>query len=221
VGRLYTLFATQPERDLEWSEESIEGSWRFLNKIYRLVDRHAAALRGVRSSFAVPGVTEQERVVLRRTHQALRRVTQDLESRWHFNSAIAVIMDLYNESHAPLEKGVRPEIAKHVLEMVTLMLAPMTPHLSEELWETLGHPEGLWNTTWPTFDPELARDEEVEVVVQVNGRVRARLRVAAGLGEAELVPKALAEPAVAQHINGKRVVKQIVVPDKLVNLVVA
>jgi len=221
VGRLYTLFATQPERDLEWSEESIEGSWRFLNKIYRLVDRHAMALRGVKSSIDPAGATEQEKALLRRTHQALRRVTQDFESRWHFNSAIALIMDFYNESHAPLEQGVRPEIAKHVLEMLTLMLAPMTPHLAEELWEMLGHTEGLSNTSWPAFDPELARDEEVEIVVQVNGRVRARLRVAAGLGEADLIPKALAEPAVAQHINGKRVVKQIVVPDKLVNLVVA
>jgi leucyl-tRNA synthetase len=221
TGRLYTLFAAPPEKDLEWSEESIEGAWRFINRVFRLVDRHAAALRGIKSSFRVSGVTEQEKALLRRTHQALRRVTLDFETRWHFNSAIALVMDLYNESHAPLEQGVRPEIAKHVLEMLTLMLAPMTPHLSEELWEMLGHSEGLSKTGWPAFDAELARDEEVEVVVQVNGRVRARLRVAAGLGEAELVPKALAEPAVAQHINGKRVVKQIVVPDKLVNLVVA
>jgi leucyl-tRNA synthetase len=221
TGRLYTLFAAPPEKDLEWSEESIEGAWRFINRVFRLVDRHASALRGVKSSFRVSGVSEQEKTLLRRTHQALRRVTVDFEARWHFNSAIALIMDLYNESHAPLEQGVRPEIAKHVLEMLTLMLAPMTPHLSEELWEMLGHSEGLSNTSWPAFDAELARDEEVEVVVQVNGRVRARLRVAAGLGEAELVPKALAEPAVAQHINGKKVVKQIVVPDKLVNLVVA
>ena len=222
VGRLYTLFATQPERDLEWSEESIEGSWRFLNKIYRLVDRHATALRGVKSSFAVSGVTEQEKALLRKAHQALRRVTQDFETRWHFNSAISLIMDLYNESHARLEQpDVRPEIVKHVLEMLTLMLAPLTPHLAEELWEMLGYTEGLWHASWPAFDPELARDEEVEVVVQVNGRVRAKLTVPAGMSEADLVPKALAIPAVAQHINGKRVVKQIVVPDKLVNLVVA
>src|SRR6202158_2883887 len=221
TGRLYTLFAAPPEKDLEWSEESIEGAWRFINRIFRLVDRHAAALRAVKSSFAISGVTEQEKALLRRTHQALRRVTQDFESRWHFNSAIALIMDLYNESHAPLEQGVRSEIAKHVLEMLTLMLAPMTPHLAEELWEMLGHSEGLSNTSWPAFDLELARDEEVEIVVQVNGRVRAKMTVPAGLSEAALVPKALAIPAVAQHINGKRVVKQIVVPDKLVNLVVA
>jgi leucyl-tRNA synthetase len=223
TGRLYTLFAAPPEKDLEWSEESIEGAWRFINKMYRLVDRHSAALRDVSSSVdAKSSVQSTERYLLRITHQALRRVTQDFETRWHFNSAISLIMDLYNESHARLEQpGVRPEIVKHVLEMLTLMLAPMTPHLSEELWEMLGHSEGLSVTSWPAFDADLARDEEVEVVVQVNGRVRARMMVSAGLGEAELVPKALAIPAVAQQMNGKRVVKQIVVPDKLVNLVVA
>jgi leucyl-tRNA synthetase len=221
TGRLYTLFAAPPEKDLEWSEESIEGAWRFINRVFRLVDRQAAALSDVKSSFTLASASDQEKALLRRTHQALRRVTQDFETRWHFNSAIALIMDLYNESHAPLEQGVRPEIAKHVLEMLTLMLAPMTPHLAEELWEMLGHTEGLSNTSWPAFDAELARDQEVEVVVQVNGRVRAKMTVPAGLGEADLVPKALAIPAVAQHINGKRVVKRIVVPDKLVNLVVA
>jgi len=220
TGRLYTLFAAPPEKDLEWSEESIEGAWRFINRVFRLVDRLAESLRDVKSG--IPASTsDAEKKLLRKTHQALRRVTLDIETRWHFNSAIALIMDLYNEIHAPLEKGVQPEIAKHILETLMLMLAPMTPHLAEELWEMLGHKEGLWTVPWPDFDPELARDEEVEVVVQVNGRVRARLKVAAGLGEADLVPKALAEPAVAQHINGKRVVKQIVVPDKLVNLVVA
>jgi leucyl-tRNA synthetase len=222
TGRLYTLFAAPPEKDLEWSEESIEGAWRFINRVFRLVDRHAGVLRNVKSSFQEATPTDQEKALLRRTHQALRRVTQDFETRWHFNSAIALVMDLYNESHAPIEShDVRPAIAKHVLEMLTLMLAPMTPHLAEELWEMLGHNHGLWNASWPAFDEELARDEEVEIVVQVNGRVRARLKVAAGLGAADIVPKALAEPAVAQHINGKRVVKQIVVPDKLVNLVVA
>jgi leucyl-tRNA synthetase len=227
TGRLYTLFAAPPEKDLEWSEESIEGAWRFINRVFRLIDRHASSLRDAKHwDFSPQGLSEKERELVRVTYQTLRRVTQDFESRWHFNSAIALIMELTNEIHAaePLEQGVRPEIRKELLELLTLMLAPMTPHLAEELWEMLGHSEGLWNATWPYLgveQQELARYEEVEIVVQVNGRVRARLKVAAGLGEAELIPRALAEPAVAQHINGKRVVKQIVVPDKLVNLVVA
>jgi leucyl-tRNA synthetase len=224
TGRLYTLFATQPEKDLEWSEDSIEGSWRFVNKVYRLVERHAGAVRGAaRGKIDASTATEKEKKLLRATHQALRRVGQDFETRWHFNSAIALIMDLQNkiQRHEPLEEGVRPEVRRELLELLTLMLAPMTPHLAEELWEMLGHTEGLWRVGWPAFNADLARDEQVEVVVQVNGRVRGKLTVAAGLSEAELVRMALAEPTVAHHIDGKRVVKRIVVPDKLVNLVVA
>jgi leucyl-tRNA synthetase len=224
TGRLYTLFAAPPEKDLEWSEESIEGSWRFVNKVYRMVERHSAALRGVAAgNVDAASATAKEKLLLRGAHQTLRRVGQDFETRWHFNSAIALIMEMLNEvqKQEPLDDGVRPEVRKEVLEILTLMLAPMTPHLAEELWEMIGHTEGLSSVAWPAFDGELAKEEEVEVVVQVNGRVRARLRVAAGLGEAEIVPKALAEPAVAAHIDGKKVAKWIVVKDKLVNLVVA
>jgi leucyl-tRNA synthetase len=131
-------------------------------------------------------------------------------------------MTLYNEIGAaePLEQGIRPEVCKEVLELLTLMLAPMTPHLSEELWEMLGHQEGLSQEAWPAFNPDLARDEEIEFVVQINGRVRGRIKAPAGLPEDEMVNRALAEQFVTQQINGKRIVKRIVVPDKLVNLVI-
>jgi leucyl-tRNA synthetase len=224
TGRLYTLFAAPPEKDLEWSEESIEGSWRFLNRVFRLVERHAESVRGTnRGNFDIARASEKEKTLLRKTHQTLRRVTQDFESRWHFNSAIALLMELTNAIYAqePLEEGVRPELRKEVLELLTLMLAPMTPHLAEELWEMFGHTEGLWKTSWPAFDSDLAREEEVEIVVQVNGRVRGKLKVPAGLAENELVTRALAEHFVTQHSNGKRVVKHVFVPDKLLNLVVA
>jgi leucyl-tRNA synthetase len=224
TGRLYMLFANQPEKDLEWSEDSIEGAWRFVNKVYRLVERHAAGLRGVdaRAASDLAAASEKERRLLRKTHETLRRVTHDFDARWHFNSAIALIMELHNEIHGaePLQDGIRPEVRKEVLELLTLMLAPMTPHLAEELWEMLGHTGGLWSVAWPAFNAELAKEDEVEIVVQVNGRVRGKLVVAAGLSEAGVVSKALADPAVAVHVGGKRVVKQIVVPDKLVNLVV-
>lgn len=224
TSRLYTLFAAPPEKDLEWSEQGIEGCWRFVNRVFRLVDRHAGALRGVRSGLRdAASVSEKERVLLRKAHQTLRRVTQDFETRWHFNSAIALIMELANEIQAqePLGEGVRPEVQKEVLELMTLMLAPMTPHLAEELWEMLGHTGGLWTVSWPAFDAELARESEVEIVVQVNGRVRGKLRAAAGLGEAEAMKLASGEASVNQHMTGKRVVKTIYVPDKLLNLVVA
>src|SRR6202047_1857914 len=229
TGRLYTLFAAPPEKDLEWSEESIEGSWRFLNRVYRLVERHAEAVRAVKSESRAAGVkvlapnSAKEKQLLRKTHQTLRRVTQDFESRWHFNSAIALIMDLTNGIYSmePLDEGVRPEVQREVLELLTLMLAPMTPHIAAELWEMLGHEEGQWTAVWPAFDAELARETEVEIVVQVNGRVRGKLIVTAGMTEEQVILLTMAEPSVAPHLDGKRVVKHIFVADRLVNLVVA
>jgi leucyl-tRNA synthetase len=223
TGRLYTLFAAPPEKDLEWSEESIEGSWRFLNRVYRLVERHAEAVRGVKSGNVDVAVSPKEKILLRKAHQTLRRVTSDFETRWHFNSAIALIMELTNEIYLqePLEKEVRPEIRKEVLELLTLMLAPMTPHLAEELWEMLGHAGGLRTASWPAFDEALTREDEVEVPVQVNGRLRGKLKVAAGIGEEEVVKMAQSDPVIAPHLAGKHIVKVIYVPNKLLNFVVA
>jgi len=225
TGRLYTLFAAPPEKDLEWSEESIEGSWRFLNRVYRLVERHAGAVRNaIAFDFGRTPMSDKERELIAVTYRTLERVTGDFESRWHFNSAIALIMELTNEIYAgePLEKDTRPEIRKEILEMLILMLAPMVPHLSEELWEMLGHSDGLWNVEWPYLGVErveLAREDEIEIPVQVNGKVRGRITAPVGLGKDDVV--ALAKDAVAAHLNGKRIVKQIFVPDKLLSLVLA
>ena len=226
TGRLYTLFAAPPEKDLEWNEEGIEGSWRFLNRVFRLGDKHAGAIRATKNwNFDSKGMTDKERDLIRVTYQTMQRVTQDFETRWHFNSAIAQIMELTNDIYLaePLENGVRPEIRKEVLQILTLLLAPMTPHIAEEMWEMLGNTDGLWNAPWPILaneQLELAKDNEVEIPVQVNGRVRATVKVPAGASEVDVVAKAKAEPAVARHIDGKRIVKQIFVPDKLLNLVV-
>ena len=224
TGRLYTLFATSPEKDLEWSEESIEGAWRFLNRVYRLVEKHGEAVSALPSpsgqTTSAP-TTENEKVLLRKAHQTLRRVTQDFETRWHFNSAIAQIMDLTNAIYAaePFQEGVRPEIQKEVLELVTLMLAPMTPHLAEELWEMLGHKNGLWTVSWPAFNPDLAKEEEVEIVVQVSGRMRGKVKVPAGAAQQDVLQLAQSEAGVTAHLDGKKIVKVIYVPDKLLNIV--
>jgi leucyl-tRNA synthetase len=242
TGRLYTLFAAPPEKDLEWSEESIEGAWRFLNRVYRLVEKAGIPERengrekmekredkrtqdppfakGAQGGAPSAGdYGESEKALLRKAHQTLRRVTADFETRWHFNSAIAQVMELTNAVYAA-ENSVSAEVRKDVLEILVLLLAPMTPHLAEELWEMLGHSGGLWTVSWPAFNPELAKDEEVEIVVQVLGKVRGRLRVAAGASEEEVVPLAKADPGVAAHLAGKSVVKIIFVKDKLLNLVV-
>jgi leucyl-tRNA synthetase len=226
TGRLYTLFAAPPEKDLEWSEESIEGAWRFLNRVYRMVEKHAGEVRSVGQwNFDPKGMSEQERDLVRFTYKTMRRVTQDFETRWHFNSAIAQIMELVNEIYAlePLHQKVRPEIRKEVLQILTLLLAPMTPHLAEELWEMLGHDDGIWKATWPDLiegQMELAKDEQVEIPVQVNGKVRGRMTVPAGASQEEVMKWAQADAGVAGHLAGKTVRKVIFVADKLLNIVV-
>jgi leucyl-tRNA synthetase len=192
--------------------------------VYRLVERHAQAVRAVKSGSANAAMASpKEKILLRKAHQTLRRVTQDFETRWHFNSAIALIMELTNEIYGrePMEKDVRPEVRKEVLELLTLMLAPMTPHLAEELWETLGHTGGLWTARWPAFDEALTREEEVEIPVQVSGRLRGKVKVAVGTVEEEVVKLAQADAVIAPHLAGKRIMKRIFVPDRLLNLVVA
>jgi leucyl-tRNA synthetase len=224
TGRLYTLFAAPPEKDLEWSEESIDGAWRFLNRVFRLIERHANALRQAKVATApVSAPSDKEKRLLRKAHQTLQRVTSDFETRWHFNSAIALIMELTNEIYGcePLDDGIRAEVQKEVLELLTLMLAPMTPHIAEEMWEMLGHSNGLSTSAWPVANAELAKDDEVEVPVQVNGKLRGKLSVAAGIAQENLVKLALAEHVVAQHIDGKRIVKIVYVPNKLLNFVVS
>ncbi len=222
TGRLYTLFAAPPEKDMEWSEQSVEGCSRFLSRVFRLVDRHADSVKGTVGSSDLADATEKEKALLRKTHQTLRRVTHDFESRWHFNSAIAVIMELVNEIHAqePLGEGARREVVKEVLDFLTLMIAPMAPHLAEELWEMLGHEGGLARSAWPAYRAELTAESQVEVVVQINGKVRGRIVVDAGLDQELLAERALAEPKVSELLGGRSIVKRIVVPDKLVNLVV-
>ncbi|MCL5287816.1 MAG: leucine--tRNA ligase, partial [Acidobacteria bacterium] len=226
TARLYTLFAAPPEKDMEWSEQSVEGCSRFLHRVFRLLDKHAARLRDVHAAGAsldLATASEKEKALLRKAHQTLKRVTKDLEIRWHFNSSIALLMELVNELHAaePLTQDARPEVIKEVMQMLVLMMGPYTPHLSEELWEILGNTGGLGKVRWPAYREDLAREEQHEVVVQVNGRVRSRIYVESGLSEEELVARAIADPKVAPLVNGKRVVKRIVVPEKLVNIVVA
>jgi leucyl-tRNA synthetase len=227
TARMYTLFAAPPEKDLEWNEQGIEGCARFLRRVFRLMDSYSPALRGLaaRDSQAakITAASEKEKTLLRRAHQTLQRVTADFESRWHFNTSVSLIQELYNTLHdnEPFDKHVRPEILKQVLELLVIMLAPIAPHLSEELWEMLGHKEGLYCEEWPQYSAELAKEEQVEIVIQINGRVRGKICVDVGLPEEELAERAFADPKIGELLRGARVVKRVVVPNKLVNVVVA
>jgi len=227
TGRMYTLFAAPPEKDLEWSEQGIEGCSKFLQRLFRLVDRHAASLRAA-SAAKLPTVpldaaTAKEKELRRKAHQVLRRVTSDFETRWHFNTSVALLMELVNtmQSLEPLEQDARPAVIQETLDLMTLMLAPMAPHLAEELWEMLGHAAGLQSAAWPEYNPQLAEEEQLEIVIQINGRVRGKIRVDGGLGEEELLERALNDPRIEQLLRAQRIVKRIVVPNKLVNIVVA
>jgi len=227
TARMYTLFAAPPEKDLEWNEQGIEGCARFLHRVFRLIDRHAEAARGVASRDSRPAkisaASEKEKILLRKAHQTLRRVSNDFDDRWHFNTSVALVMELVNtlQDQEPLDKHARPEILKQVLELLVVMLAPMAPHLAEELWEMLGHKEGLHCEEWPQYSEELAEEEQVEIVIQINGRVRGKICVDAGLPEEELAERAFADPKIEQLLRGARIVKRVVIPNKLVNVVVA
>ena len=160
-------------------------------------------------------------MLVRKAHQTLKRVTNDFEVRWHFNTSVAVIMELVNELHAqePLDADVSPVILKSVLEILALMLSPMTPHIAEELWEKLGHPTGLLDEKWPAYREDLTREEQVEVIIQINGRLRGKILVDDDFGEDETIAHALKDPRISVLIEGKEIVKTVVVPKKLVNIV--
>ncbi|MGC2000603.1 MAG: leucine--tRNA ligase [Candidatus Acidiferrales bacterium] len=225
TARLYILFAAPPEKDLEWSEEAIEGAARFLNKVYRLIAKHADRLRDIQTDLTqktdLSTATAKEKLLVRRVHQTLKRVTNDFEVRWHFNSSVALLMSLVNEiqEQEPLDADISPMILKRVLESLLLMLAPMAPHISEELWQMLGHTQGLTYEKWPTYREDLAREEQFEVIIQINGRLRGKILVDDGLSEDETRERALKDSRIAILLDGKQIVKIVVVPKKLVNIV--
>lgn len=223
--RLYLLFAAPPEKDLDWSDSGIEGAYRFLNRVYRIVSQYADAVKDLADLHPGDTLGEAERKLQRKSHETIRRVTTDLGERLHLNTALAAIMELVNELQDFLAREALPDaslkVLKSTLETLTLLLAPFTPHLSEELWERLGKSGGLMRTAWPQYDPDLARQEVLEVPVQVNGKLRTRLFVDRETGDEAIKQQALDDPKVKPFLEGKRVAKVVYVPKKLVNIVVS
>ncbi len=223
--RLYTLFIGPPEKDAEWSEAGIEGAFRFLRRVWkRVYDNHeslaaAASLKPDLSAMQAP-----ERDLFRKTHETIQRVTQDLEGDFHFNTAIAQIMELMNAVDACPSRAdssdQRQAVFRHAIETVVLLLAPFTPHLAEELWVELGHPAGILRVAWPVADQSALARAQVEVAIQVNGRLRGTLPLAVGLDQASAQAAALAHPSVAKWATSEKLVKTIFIQDKLLNLVV-
>ena len=220
TARLFSLFAAPPEKDLDWSDQGVDGSFRFLNRVWKLVHDK---LELVTSPTAIDpaALTAEERSVRRSVHKTIRKVTEDLDERFHFNTAIAAVMELLNTLQSTeLSSPQYGAVMKEALESLVLLLAPFVPHISEELWQRLGHAELLSSTPWPAYDPTAVVDEEVLVVVQVNGKLRSKITLPAGTDEEALKAKALADEKVQPFLEGVQVRKVICVPGKLVNIVV-
>jgi leucyl-tRNA synthetase len=217
--RLFVLFAAPPDRDLDWSDRGLEGCFRFLNRLWRML----AKVQGETSDSASGDgeLSERGRSLRRKTHQTIRKVTHDLE-RMHQNTAIAAIMELLNSvyEYVDREEEYETDLLREALEAIALLLSPFAPHFSEEMWETLGHSDAITFSGWPAYDPELAREEGIYVVVQVNGKMRSRFSAAPGISKDEMQALALEDEKTKAYIEGRPIRKVIVVPDKLVNIVV-
>jgi leucyl-tRNA synthetase len=224
AARLNSLFAAPPDRDLDWQDSGVEGIQRFLGRVYRFVVRHA---RPDHQDWRKPVPTElppSARAIQRKLHQTIKRVSDDFQGRWHFNTCVSAIMELVNVLYGAEEAIVRNEIPTPFLADVqrslVLLLGPFAPYLSHELWEMLGEKGNLLKAPWPKFDAELAKEEELEIPVQINGKLRSRVLVSADATEETVLERALADEKVQAAIAGKQIVKKIYVPGKLVNLVV-
>jgi leucyl-tRNA synthetase len=214
IGRMFELFAAPPEREMDWTDTGAEGALRFLSRVYRFVTRNVDRMDETAGEPA-----DADRVVLRKLHQTIRKITEDFESRWHFNTSIAAMMELVNELYANEAKLSGPVI-RESLEKLVLLMEPFTPYLAEEMWEELGGTGPVFKQSWPEYDPELAQDPAADVVIQVNGKVRGRIAIAFGTPNEALQKAALNDSKIEALLTGKTVVKVIVVPDKLVNIVV-
>jgi leucyl-tRNA synthetase len=238
-ARLYSLFAAPPDRDLDWQDDGIAGIQRFLGRVYRYFQRNAKP--GVPGWLAyegdavVPVSTATERHVQRKLHQTIHRISEDFKGRWHFNTSVAAIMEFVNELYAAegefsWGREIKNEQRKaqnlsmvfsaYVQQRLALLLAPFAPYLSAELWEMLGEKGSLLRTPWPKYDPELAKEDEIQIPVQVNGKLRSVVSVAAEADESTIREAALSDEKVSGLIAGKQIVKVIVVPKKLVNIVI-
>jgi len=234
--RMYTLFATSPDRELDWQDDGVEGIRRTLGRVCRFVARNApvetqlaASPRAQRETLQATSLQPEARKIQRKLHQTIKRVSDDFQGRWHFNTSIAAIMELVNELYAVEERVARApspadlvpaQLWLEVQRDLVLLLAPFAPHLAHELWEMLGEKGSLLRTPWPKYDPALAKEDEIEIPVQINGKLRSLIVVPADSSEGVIRERALSDGKVKAAISGRQLVKVIVVPGKLINIVV-
>ncbi|HLY16089.1 MAG TPA: leucine--tRNA ligase [Bryobacteraceae bacterium] len=215
TARLFILFAGPPEKEVDWRDERAEGIYRFLGRVYRFATRNLERARAGGEG----GAANADRKIVRKLHQTIRKITEDFESRWHFNTSISGIMELVNELYAEEQRLSGGTVAE-LLVKLTLLLAPFAPYLAQEIWEELGRQGPVFRETWPCYDAELAKDDLAEIVVQVNGKLRSHMYAPFGTPEEEIKARALEDPKVRAFVADKQIVKVIVVRDKLINIVV-
>jgi leucyl-tRNA synthetase len=230
--RMYTLFATSPDRELDWQDEGVEGIERFLSRVYRFAARNARPSDPAWNKPLPEILDPSARGLQRKLHQTIKRVSDDFQGRWHFNTSIAAIMELVNELYAfetrvenvaagdSPAKAVPVSLLADIQRTLALLLAPFAPYLAHELWEMLGEKGSLLRAPWPEYDRALAKEEEIELPVQVNGKLRSRIVVPADAADDLVRERALADEKIVTLIAGKQIVKVIVVTGKLVNIVV-
>jgi leucyl-tRNA synthetase len=223
TARLFMLFASPPEKDLDWSDKGVEGSFRFIARIWRLVNKHSESYQKS-VSFKNVDLSPALKKVRGELHRTVKVVTGDIRDKKQYNTAIARMMELVNLLYTTDEKEFESKagmlVISDVFDKLLAMLNPFTPHFTEELWEILGHNEMLVYTAWPTFDESLAVQDEMEVVFQINGKIRSKALVAADTSKEAIESLALADPKISELLSGKEIVKKIVVPGKLVNFVI-
>jgi leucyl-tRNA synthetase len=217
TARLFSLFAAPPEKDLDWSDQGVEGMSRFLHRLWRLVHGLAPRLPLPETPASVGGSADAE--LRRLTHETIARVTEDIRTELQFNTAIARVMELVNGIASRAESASGP-VLREAVDTTLRLLAPFVPHIAHELWEVAGHRGPLDAERWPEADPTATVRDTIELPVQVNGKVRGRITVPADATENDVVAAALAEPQVQAHVAGKAIRKQVVVPGRLVSLVV-
>jgi len=236
AARLYSLFAAPPDRDLDWQDSGIEGIQRFLGRVYRFVEKHAKPQQSAARESQSEPLPDSARRLQRKLHQTIKRVTDDFQGRWHFNTCVSAIMELVNDAnrrmlgnedaHSPnTGEPVRGDVIPPILlaevqRTIVLLLAPFAPYLAHELWEMLGEKGNLLKAPWPKYDPLLAKEDELEIPVQINGKLRSRITVPADTPEEQVLNHALTDEKIKSLLARKQIVKKIYVPAKLVNFVV-
>ena len=219
TARLFILFAAPPDRELEWSDSGVEGSYRFLGRVYRLIYDLAKDTEGIPTVFKAE--TKDDKQLNYILNNTIKRVTDDIEKRFNFNTALSAVMELVNELYRYKElDDVNMGLLRYAAECVVLLLAPFAPHVCEEMWEGLGYSESLYRHPWPVVDGSALVKDTVEIAVQINGKVRGKLDVPASAGREELLAYCMEQPSVKALVDGKDVVKAIAVPGKLLNIVV-